>query len=293
MVFDEPYIRYLKDEINKTGKPLEIKISSIIDKRWQNVSNQDTFYDREARKLREIDICASDPPKRLQNLELDANLIVECKRSEAFSWVFFTRPFNFEIEDIAGQYVDEVQMAAKNTERTEIMQMILGKTRLHYQNIERKAVTFDAFKTGDARKSQFREGQNEIHEAREQLKSYIDWAIEQDVKERIPLIPYTIEMYFPCIVFRGSMYEAVVENDDVKLNKARHLILTTLYKSPYSIYEKNLLIDVVSEEYFTDYQELIRENINNLEKTIDANSETISSRITEIVTLLESASKGR
>jgi len=293
MATDEPSIRYLENEIKKTGKPLEIRISSILDRRWQHVTNQDTFYDRETRKLREIDVCASDGPTRLQNLELEASLIVECKRSEAFSWVFFTRPFNFEIEQIAGHYIDEVQMATKNTERMEIMQTILGKTQLHYQNTGKIAVTFDAFKTGDARKSQFRENQNEIHEAREQLKSYIDYAIEQDVKDRIPLIPYTIEMYFPCIVFRGSMYEATVENDDVKLRNARHLILSTLYKSSYSIYERNLLIDVVSEEYFNDYQELIRKDIENMKQAIEANSEAISGRITEIVTLLESATKAR
>ena len=89
------------------------------------------------------------------------------------------------------------------------------------------------------------------------------------------------------------MFEAIVENDDIKLERTKHLILTTLYKSPYSIYEKNLLIDVVSEEYFNDYQELIRKDISNLEQTISANAKAIGSRITEIVTLLESASKSK
>lgn len=182
-------------------------------------------------------------------------------------------------------------MAAKNTERTEIMQTVLGKTQLHYQNAEKIAVTFDAFKTGDAHRGQFREGQSEIHEAREQLKSYVDYAIEQSIKVRIPLIPYTFEMYFPCIVFRGSMYEATVKNEDVKVKNAKHLILSTLYKSPYSIYERNLLIDVVSEEYFDTYQELVRKDIDSIKHTIEEKSETISSRITEIVTLLESAAK--
>ena len=131
------------------------------------MSNQDTFYDTETRKLREIDICASNQPKQIQNLELEATLVIECKRSDAFSWVFFTRPFKFEINDIGGQYSDEVQMAAKNTGRPEVMQTILKNTPLHYERKERVGVTFDAFKTGDTHKSQFREGQNEIYEARE------------------------------------------------------------------------------------------------------------------------------
>lgn len=89
MTSDESNIRYLENEIKKTGKPLEIRISDILDRRqWKSITNQDTFYDRETRKLREIDVCASDGPARIQNLELEASLIVECKKSEAFSWAF-------------------------------------------------------------------------------------------------------------------------------------------------------------------------------------------------------------
>lgn len=284
---------YLIDQIKKSGKPLEIRISSLLDGRWTDVSNQDTFYDRDERKLREIDICASHGPKRTGNVEFEATCVIECKKSEAFSWVFFTRPFKYKFENVMGQYLDEVQMAAKNTERTEIMNVVLGKTPLHYEGKQDVAVTYEAFKTGDVKQSQFREDQNAIFEAQNQLKSYIDYGTEQSIRERVSVIPYSVEVYFPCIVFRGKLYEAKVKDDDVKLKESRHLILKALYKSPYSIYERDLLIDVVVEEYFNDYQELVRKDIGSLEQTIRSNSKTINSRITEIVSLLESAAKGK
>jgi hypothetical protein len=163
---------------------------------------------------------------------------------------------------------------------------------LHYEDQKRIAVTYQAFQTGNVLKTQFRESQNAIFEAQNQLKSYIDWNTEQDIRERSPIIPYTIEFYFPCIVFQGPMYEAVVENGDVRLGKSDHIILKTLFKSPYSIYEKDLLIDVVSEEYFNNYQDLIRKDLDSLKESILKNSERISGRITEMVSLLESAKRG-
>lgn len=60
----------------------------------------------------------------------------------------------------------------------------------------------------------------------------------------------------------------------------------------YSIYEKGLLVDIVSEEYFNDYQELIRKDIFCVEKTVRKKSDIISSRITEMMSLLESIRKG-
>jgi hypothetical protein len=293
MSSDDPVANHLKQEINKTGMPLEIRISSILDKNWSFVTNQDTFYDRETKKLREIDICAFNKPKRFQNLEVETTFVVECKKSEAFAWVFFTRPFKFNIESVAGHYLDEVQMASKNVERTEIMRIILQNTSLHYNKESKVAVTFEAFKIGDIQRGQFREQHSEINEAREQLKSYVDWAMEQDIKERVSIIPYTIEMYFPCIVFRGLLYEAEVEGEDVKLKPTKHLVLRTLYKSPYTVYEKNLLIDVVSEQYFEEYQKLICDDIANLEQTISSRADDINTRVTEIVSLLESAHKER
>jgi len=283
---------HLIEEIKKTGYPLEIGISSILDNSWDIIVNQDTFVDRNKMGLREIDICASKKPTRIGNLELETALVIECKKSDAFSWVFFTRPFAFKIDDVAGQYLDEAQMAAKNTGRLEVMRMILGNTSLHYETQKWVAVTFNAFATGKAHRGQFRESQSEINEAREQLKTYVDWVIDQDVREWVSTLPYTIEMYFPCIVFRGSLFEAIVgENDDIRLNPTKHLILSNLYKSPYSIYEKNVLIDIVSEDYFVEYEKLVQKDIENLKRTIKRKTNTVSRRITEIVTLLESTYK--
>lgn len=287
----DPALKRLRDEINKTGKPLEIRISSLLDSKWHDIVNQDTYYDK-TRVLREIDICASISPIDIDNLELEANLIIECKKSEAFSWVFFTRPFRFEVDDLAGQYLDELQMAAKNTERTEIMHEILKEAKLHYCDQKRVGVTYEAFQTGDAHRSQFKEDKSAIFEAVSQLKSYIECSSDEDIRIRVPVLPYTIQMSFLCIVFRGQMYEAIIEDDNLRLEKTDHLVLRTSFSSAYSIYEEGLLVDIVSEDYFNDYQELVRKDISWMKRAIGKKAGVISNRITEIISLLESTRRG-
>lgn len=80
-------IEYLKKEIKKTGYPLEIEISSILDRGW-TVLNTDSYFDRDDGKLRDIDIRAEKTYDACMPLFLSTSLVVECKKSEDFAWVF-------------------------------------------------------------------------------------------------------------------------------------------------------------------------------------------------------------
>ena len=239
---------------------------------------------------------------RVKNLELETCLVIECKKDTKNAWIFFTRPFEFQSEDIAGQYLDELQMATKNTEYTEIMGIIMKNARLHYRDMRRVAVTSDLVPLYPSKdyspqhKSQQRNRKkNPIFAAQNQLKKYIDWALDQDIRNRSHVLPFSIEMYFPCLFFQGHMYEAIVENDGkVKLEKKNHIVLETLLRSPYSVYERNLLIDIVgdshfNEDHFKNYQELVRKDMISLEKVISQNSEEIGRKISDTLELIESA----
>lgn len=61
---------------------MEIEISSLPDKEWQRVVNTDTYFDRDERKLRDIDVYAFDifSNPRLSPLELEIGMPIECKK---------------------------------------------------------------------------------------------------------------------------------------------------------------------------------------------------------------------
>jgi hypothetical protein len=301
METSESKIKGMENQLRKTGMPLEIRISSLLDQNWKRVQNQDTYFDDKMDTLREIDICASISPKRIKNVELEANLVIECKQSEKLDWVFFTRPFVFKPESIAGQYSDEVQMAARNRAREEIMSLILENLPLHYKKAQDIAVTFKVLSGGQNKNeigTKIKQLEDVIFEAREQVKSYVNLTIDQDIDDRVATLPYTIELYFPCIVFRGTegagLYQAQVVNDEIRIQETDHVILSSLYKSKYSTYEKNILIDVVTEDYFSKvHEKQIIQDIENIEVAINANSDKISSRIEEILGFLDSVGKER
>jgi hypothetical protein len=283
------HIDYLKKEIKKTGYPLEIEISSLLDKKWQFVMNTDTYLDRDEGKLRDIDIYAFDTlgTEKIAPLGLRAGLVIECKKDEDFAWVFFTRPFKFDIENIAGQYIDEAQIITKNVENFQVMEIILGKAPLHYKNMKRIAVSYNEFCL-KGKKASYEKKKREIFEAQNQLKKYIDCGIDQLIKAGSELRMYPIEMSFPCIVFDGLMYEAIVENGNLQLEEANHLILDTSYRTPYSVFEKCLLVDVVRKDCFENYLKLIRKDVMLFKRIVSTNSRKITRRIDEIISLLSS-----
>jgi hypothetical protein len=95
-----------------------------------------------------------------------------------------------------------------------------------------------------------------------------------------------IEIYVPCIVFDGHMYEATVEGGDLSLRESDHLILSTSYKSPYSIWERSLLVDIVRKNYFETYLELVQKDLSSLKKAISKKSKSIARKIDDVVELL-------
>ena len=280
---------YLQKEIKKTGYPLEIEISSLLDKVWQNVVNTDTYYDRDEGKLRDIDIHAFDvlASEKVLPIALHIGLVIECKKDEDFAWVFFSRPFKFDIEDIDGQYMDEVQAITKNTENYQIMNIILEKTTLHYAGIKRTSVTYNEFCL-KGKKVSFSKKKREIFEAQNQLKKYIGCTVDQMIKASPQFAVYPIEIYFPCIVFDGSMYEAILKNGKLKLEESNHLVLRTLRRSPYSVFEKSLLIDIVHKSHFGDYLKQIRKDVTSIRRTVRNRAKRIISEIEEIGALLSS-----
>lgn len=283
-------IGHLKNEIRRTGYPLEIQISSILDKQWHSVMNTDSYFDREEQKLRDIDINAINflETLKMAPVLLRTSLAIECKKIENLAWVFFTRPYRFEIEDLAGQYIDNAQILTKNTENYQIMELILEKTSLHYKQTKRIAISYAEFSIEKKKKNDYKK-KREIFEAQNQVKKYVECSFDQLIRASRRIQGYPIEVFFPCIVLDGSMYEAIVENDDLDLKEAKHIVLFTTYRSPYAVYDRCLLIDVVHKDYFTDYLKIIHKDEASLRTIVSKNSSKITRKINDMIEMLGSS----
>jgi len=282
-------IDHLKEQIKKSGYPLEIEISSILDKNWE-VMNTDSYYDNDAGKMRDIDINAIREITHKYTpfpLMTFVNLTIECKRNENFAWVFFTRPYKYSFEDIDGQYIDGLQILTQNIENMELMELILHESKLHYSRIRKVAPCYDEVFI-EGKKERYQHKKDEIFEAVNQLKKYIIYSNEQALKTTLP---YVINIYFPCIVFDGKMFEAKVSKEDVTLRRIKHVVLVSSHRTSYSTWDLGFLVDIVHKDHFNTFLKSIENDFKNLSLVIEKNGYEIFEELTKTESLIKRRKK--
>jgi len=262
-------LEYIKSIIAKTGYPLEIQISSMLDSCWDSVTNTDSYFDREEQKLRDIDIVTTSRfIEKEYNVTLQTGLVIECKKTKNYAWVFFTRPFNFDPVEVTGQYLDSLQCVTRKLEKNDYLCDLLNFTKgVHYRNFNRVSVAYSEFLLDQSELDKNSRNKREIFEAQKQVKKYLDCQTEQFIKYSNEDKSIIAHFYFPCIVFDGDLYEAIVTEEGLELKEVEHLLLSTNYKSPFAIFEQIVLIDIVKKEYFDRYLKLILKDRADLEHT--------------------------
>ena len=91
-------INFIKKEIERSGFPLEMEISSILKEDGWEVLPSSPYLDKDEGKWREIDVKAyksaseASQDTSIKPYRLTLALIIECKKSDEFAWVFFPQP---------------------------------------------------------------------------------------------------------------------------------------------------------------------------------------------------------
>ena len=85
--------------------------------------------------------------------------------------------------------------------------------------------------------------------------------------------PFFVDFYFPCIVFDGDMFEAIVENGKISLQETDHIVLSTSIPSKKNQFYMKYLIDVVRKDFFKDYLKIIEIDLQNFLNEIKNNCE--------------------
>lgn len=288
---------YLTEELSRTGYPLEIEISSMFDKTYYLVSNNEYFYDWEEGKAREIDIAAIWSPKKDKKDEVILpfrivhRLVIECKRSDTHAWIFLTLPKK-SILTFEGNCIGFDSIATKNALYC-FMEGLQDtcKRLLHYDSFGRISRTYAEIKYAKPKGQKSRK--NEIFEAKNQLVKFIAYDIFQFLRrwENYNFDPKTnhlIWMYHPTIVFDGKLYEALVENGSMQLLERKHLLLSTKYSPKYieefpntETPDLDYLIDVVRKDYFSDFLKILENEYTNILKCILNNLDELSEQAKE------------
>jgi hypothetical protein len=118
---DDAALRFIAGEIDKTGYPLEIHASTVLESERWNVLHSTYYQDYDLQTYREIDIRADKTVDRdssgneLFPYRLHLRIDVQCKKSDSFAWVFFLRPRRKEDPDICLKFLDYPLVAKTST----------------------------------------------------------------------------------------------------------------------------------------------------------------------------------
>ncbi len=260
---------YLRKEIASTGYPLEIEVSSFLDKDWI-VYNNEPFVDEDEGKTREVDIFAVHKSslfpysyfKRRDVFILTTDLVVECKKAMTHAWVFFMRPYppgQDERGPPDGHTVDFLEAFSQG--KQSFLDGI-DFPKIHYDRVSKMAYNYHEVKLQKDTKG---EGEKSIFEAQSQLWKDLTYeskiareAMEKDRSARV------VYIFFPVIVLDGQLFEASGPSERLQLHESNHIILNFSRRSKALGEEKAFMIDVVTKEYFRQYIAIVTRDIETI-----------------------------
>jgi len=284
MALSKEFKDYLIREIEKSGFPLEIEISSILESQKWVVINNRPYRDPDENEVRSIDVSAFHEStafdfERYNPLAFSPNLVIECKKSTTHAWVFFSRPAKGKVFSMSGQVYDFPKFFSTKAYMTKnklaeptfsyeyyfnyFMDPSRGMQHLHYADFNRTAITYHEYKLQKGKESSMG-GREEIFKAVNQLVKFQSF----ETKETAGHVKGATSPYFPmvlsflAIVFDGMLFEAIVGNGKVQLDERDHVLLEVRYRPDYSSIDLNYWIDIVKREYFQNYMEKIHLDIS-------------------------------
>jgi len=267
---------HLTEEIKRSGYPLEIEVSSLLDKDYI-VFNTQYYFDEDIKQGRDIDIYAIPflnvddiADDKLAPLGLRTEIAIECKKSETHAWVFYTRPLIPPVSRlyIGGQFSDTIPKPKAGVSNLEAL--LFEKPILHYDKFGKAAIAYDEIKKARINSAESRtpKSRREIFEGVNQLVKFICYEIGPSEEVSVEPKYFSILMLFPIIVFDGDLFEVTFESGEPKPERRMHLLFNTHYRSPYSKKVQSYLVDIVHRTYFNDYLEILKSDFIQIRRCI-------------------------
>lgn len=288
---------FIRNEILKSGFPLEFHISSILNASGWQVYPNSFFLDKDEMKGRELDIKAQSNESEIETslgyVNIQIILLIECKKIPGNAWIFFKAPSDAFAPQLSYSMFD---FLIHRTDDFSYARSSYGNIRVDHEIPTHFDKLFDEFMTSKRRFgfTNYKEiivDEKESNKRTDNLWSGIITLIkaisqaEQDffavykfeekegyLRQSIQkggLLQDTIKFIFPIIVFEGRLHEAIYE-EDLQLKNQDYIPLNINYKS--GNYEGEYCIEIVHKNFFKEYLKTIENDRGILERRANKNS---------------------
>ena len=261
----EDEIKEIEKDIQKSGLPLEIEVSSILKEYKWKLTIHDHYIDEQERKSREIDVSAF---KRFDINSPDydmfhISLIIECKKSIKKPWLFYTSEI--------GKRIMWAPFIIKSFGKPRVHKNLLSQERwmkeshYFYPQFRKKAViSYEPFTKGKREK---------IFEASMQVIKATVCTLKEN-ERGIKVIPEKSPLFltYPIIVFDGHLFEYI--SGKVKPVKyLQYLIMRKFITIKGKItndtfISDTFIIDLIRKDFFPDYLKILDKEFINIKNKL-------------------------
>jgi hypothetical protein len=282
-------IKQMKDAIQKSGYLLEQRVEPILVEQGYYVQTNSVFPDPETGKSREIDISALSAIHVFKNgyNYIFPALICECENNSQ-PIVFFTKesPVSF----LHHQEVKVSGIPVKFLKGDEFISLseFTAMEKFHHYCKGPIATQYCTFQLKKDKSSWIAIHNEEQHATFDSLikaleyeidKHFAGWALPDEAKEE----EVNIQIYFPLVILQGDLYSASLKDNHLTLRKSKHIQFRKEFFLSRTNEVETYQIDVIAEEYLTDYLKLIDSEMTKIKKAFQRQKKSLILSIEEIV----------
>jgi len=110
-------------------------------------------------------------------------------------------------------------------------------------------------------------------------KHFDDWSLPDKVDEE----DVNVNIYYPLVIFQGSLYSASLKNNHLTLRKSKHIQFRKELFLPRTNEVEKYQIDVINEEYLPDYLKIINSEMERVKKVLQRQRHDVLLSIEKIV----------
>lgn len=264
---DIEFQKKIKQEIEHSGFPLEIDLTSQLRNKGHLVFSNLTFSD-DQNQVKELDILSLifDKKKEKESRFAAIQLLVECKKTSKYPWVFFEEVYNplnaMGMVHQADYLTDHQENETPFNILVSCAHTQLNKHHYNSFSIPKTRVYFEAFKSSNESTTIYR-AVNNIFAGRKYMCDWFKTSVNpsKSTGKRAFLNQFAIVVDGPLILASKSK-----KNFEIKeANMLSLLAYDTLQKSSKKLLGNEIIIDVIKRESFADYIKITERNATYLD----------------------------
>jgi len=272
IVENEKEKRRIIEDIEKSGYPLEIKSTLILESMNWHVLNQEGYLDIETAKWRSIDILAHknlDVPNSSIYERLHVSLVIECKKS--------SKPWMFWIRDKGESRIFHpivasglIKLESKPWLHPLHFEKFVDCFHYYFPQFKKVAIVpYEPFIKEEAGKSAVFEAKNQVLKSllyeREQIRRLFSMEDARQKAGVISRLSTPLSVFCPVIIFDGHLYELEYVHDKPEPSLSKYVQYLTSYGLPTP---EGFVIDIVEIGFLREYLGVLDDEMKIFAKRI-------------------------